>query len=195
MVLVFLCFKECPDLTACTPPEPLVTLSYTCILALFSTGVYSHPSHSPTAVLNYFIVCLIYEIVLFPTGPNRMKQAEAIGRGVSGVGFVEGDPKKTVGARVLLALARVLEGLLLDLRRPGSVVRPYADIVLRCLVTLFLGEEGFLAVRVRALGLCRCLPHRQPPTKTGAFSFEYLVQIPYVVLFRFSSKTGFAVMK
>ncbi|CAM9542999.1 unnamed protein product, partial [Ectocarpus sp. 12 AP-2014] len=75
------------------------------------------------------------------------EEAEAVGRGVSGVGFVEGDPKKTVGARVLLALARVLEGLLLDLRRPGSAVRPYADIVLRCLVTLFLGEEGFLAVR------------------------------------------------
>ncbi|CBJ33221.1 calmodulin-like myosin-light chain [Ectocarpus siliculosus] len=75
------------------------------------------------------------------------EEAEAVGRGVSGVGFVEGDPKKTVGARVLLALARVLEGLLSDLRRPGSAVRPYADIVLRCLVTLFLGEEGFLAVR------------------------------------------------
>lgn len=63
---------------------------------------------------------------------------------------MEGDPTKTVGARVLLALARVLEALLLDLRRPGSVVRPYVDVVLRCLVTLFLGEEGSLAVRVCA---------------------------------------------
>ena len=69
---------------------------------------------------------------------------------MSGVGFVEGDPAKTVGARVLLALARVLEVLLLDLTRPGSVVRPYVDVVLRCLVTLFLGEEGCLAVRVCA---------------------------------------------
>lgn len=79
---------------------------------------------------------------------TRSNQAETVGRGVSGVGFVEGDPSKTVGARVLLALARVLEGLLLDLSRPGSAVRPYTDVVLRCLVTLFLGEEGFLAVRV-----------------------------------------------
>lgn len=63
---------------------------------------------------------------------------------------MEGDPTKTVGARVLLALARVLEALLLDLRRPGSVVHPYVDVVLRCLVTLFLGEEGSLAVRVCA---------------------------------------------
>ncbi len=62
---------------------------------------------------------------------------------------MEGDPSKTVGARVLLALARVLEVLLLDLRRPGSAVRPYVDVVLRCLVTLFLGEEGSLADRVR----------------------------------------------
>lgn len=69
---------------------------------------------------------------------------------MSGVGFVEGDPTKTVGARVLLALARVLEVLLLDLGRPGSVVRPYVDVVLRCLVTLFLGEDGSLAVRVGA---------------------------------------------
>lgn len=75
-------------------------------------------------------------------------QAEAVGRGVSGVGFVEGDPAKTVGSRVLLALARVLEALLSDLTRPGSVVRPYVDVVLRCLVTLFLGEEGSLAVKV-----------------------------------------------
>lgn len=73
----------------------------------------------------------------------------AVGRGVSGVGFVEGDPSKTVGARVLLALARVLEGLLSDLRKAGSTVRPYVDVVLRCLVTLFLGEEGSLAVMVR----------------------------------------------
>lgn len=75
-------------------------------------------------------------------------QAEAVGHGVKGVGFVEGDCRKTVGARVLLALARVLEGLLLDLRRADSAVAPYTDVVLRCLVTLFLGEEGFLAVRV-----------------------------------------------
>lgn len=89
--------------------------------------------------------------------PHRSNQAETVGRGVSGVGFVEGDPSKTVGARVLLALARVLEGLLLDISRPGSAVRPYTDVLLRCLVTLFLGEEGFLAVRVRALSLfCHC---------------------------------------
>lgn len=62
---------------------------------------------------------------------------------------MEGDPSKTVGARVLLALTRVLEGLLLNLRKPGSAVRPYIDVVLRCLVTLFLGEEGSLAVMVR----------------------------------------------
>lgn len=76
-------------------------------------------------------------------------QSEAIGRGVPGVGFVEGDPHKTVGARVLLALARVLEELLLDLRVADSAVEPYADVVLRCLVTLFVAEEGLLAVRVR----------------------------------------------
>ena len=76
-------------------------------------------------------------------------QSEAVGRGVPGVGFVEGDPHKTIGARVLLALARVLEELLLDLRVADSAVRPYADVVLRCLVTLFLAEEGLLAVRVR----------------------------------------------
>lgn len=50
---------------------------------------------------------------------------------------------------MLLALARVLEELLLDLRVADSAVRPYADVVLRCLVTLFLAEEGLLAVRVR----------------------------------------------
>lgn len=81
-------------------------------------------------------------------------KAEAVGRGVSGVGFVQGDPTKTVGARVFLALARVLEVLLLDLRRRGSAVRPYVDVVLRCLVTLFLGEEGSLALRVRAETPC-----------------------------------------
>lgn len=73
---------------------------------------------------------------------------------------MEGDPSKTVGARVLLALARVLEVLLLDLRRPGSVVRPYVDVVLRCLVTLFLGEEGSLAVRVRTCWDPVCCAHR-----------------------------------
>lgn len=78
-------------------------------------------------------------------GPD---QAEAVGRGVAGVGFVEGDPSKTVGVRVLLTLASVLEGLLFDLRRADSAVRPYTDVVLRCLVTLFLGEKGFLAARV-----------------------------------------------
>ncbi|CAM9744831.1 unnamed protein product [Scytosiphon promiscuus] len=83
------------------------------------------------------------------------EEAETVGRGISGVGFVEGDPSKTVGARVLLALARVLEGLLLDLSRPGSAVRPYTDVVLRCLVTLFLGEEGFLPVRYGHIGLPR----------------------------------------
>lgn len=62
---------------------------------------------------------------------------------------MEGDPRKTVGARVLLALARVLEELLVDLRVANSAVGPYADVVLRCLATLFLGEGGLLAVRVR----------------------------------------------
>eukprot|EP00752_Nemacystus_decipiens_P008770 g7826.t1 len=80
------------------------------------------------------------------------EEADAVGRGISGVGFVEGDPKKTVGARVLLSVARVLEVLLMDLRRPGSAVRPYVDVVLRCLVTLFLGEEGSLAVRYGRIG-------------------------------------------
>lgn len=81
--------------------------------------------------------------------PTSRHQAEAVGHGVKGVGFVEGDRRKPIGARVLLALARVLEGLLLDLRRADSAVAPYTDVVLRCLATLFLGEEGFLAVRVR----------------------------------------------
>lgn len=77
-----------------------------------------------------------------------------------GVGFVEGDPSKTVGARVLLALARVLEGLLLDLRKPGNAVRPYIDVVLRCLVTLYLGEEGSLAVMVSiCFSTLRVVPH------------------------------------
>lgn len=77
------------------------------------------------------------------------EQADAVGRGLLGVGFVEGDPCTTVGARVLLALARVLETLLFELRSIDSAVSPYADVVLRCLVSLFLGEEGVLAVRVR----------------------------------------------
>lgn len=81
--------------------------------------------------------------------PSSRHQAGAIGHGVKGVGFVEGDRRKPIGARILLALARVLEGLLLDLRRADSAVAPYTDVVLRCLTTLFLGEEGFLAVRVR----------------------------------------------
>lgn len=72
-----------------------------------------------------------------------------MGRGLAGVGFVEGDPSRTVGARVLLALARVLEALIYDLKRADSAVSPYADVLLRCLVSLFLGEEGLLAVRVR----------------------------------------------
>lgn len=75
-------------------------------------------------------------------------QAQAVGRGAAGVGFVEGDPRKPVGVRVLLSLARVLEGLLLNLRKADSAVRPYTDVILRCLVTLFLAEEGFLAVGV-----------------------------------------------
>ena len=50
---------------------------------------------------------------------------------------------------MLLALVRVLEELLLDLRVTDSAVGPYVDVVLRCLVTLFLAEEGLLAVRVR----------------------------------------------
>eukprot|EP00903_Cladosiphon_okamuranus_P006300 g6178.t1 len=98
------------------------------------------------------------------------EEAEAVGRGVSGVGFVEGDPSKTVGARVLLALARVLEVLLLDLRRPGSVVRPYVDVVLRCLVTLFLGEEGSLAVRYGHIGHP---PAGRPSTATGNPSISW----------------------
>lgn len=65
---------------------------------------------------------------------------------------MEGDPRKTVGARVLLALAKVLEELLVNLRVTDNVVGPYADVVLRCLVTLYLGEGGCLAVRV-----CTCI--------------------------------------
>lgn len=175
-------------------PEPLATLTY--FLALFPPGAYKPPPPiSDNGPISYYFVCLLLEIVLLPMGPNRMKQAEAVGRGVSGVGFVEGDPEKTVGARVLLALARVLEGLLLDLRRPGSAVRPYADIVLRCLVTLFLGEEGFLAVRVRALVLCRCWPPWQPPTHAGALSFRVSPTNTIWVFFCFPSKTSFAFIK
>lgn len=62
---------------------------------------------------------------------------------------MEGDPCKTVGARVLLAMATVFEGLISELKSIDSPVSPYVDVVLRCLVSLFLGEEGLLAVRVR----------------------------------------------
>lgn len=81
---------------------------------------------------------------------SNLNQGGAVGRGVAGVGFVEGDPCKTVGVRVLLILARVFEGLLLELKGADSAVRPYTDVVLRCLVSLFLGEEGCLAARVSA---------------------------------------------
>lgn len=75
-------------------------------------------------------------------------QANEVGRGLPGVGFVEGDPCTTVGARVLLAMARVLEGLVFGLTSADSPVSPYVDVVLRCLVSLYLGEEGLLAVKV-----------------------------------------------
>lgn len=76
-------------------------------------------------------------------------QANKAGRGVEGIGFVEGDPLKTVGTRILLALGGVLNEFLRDLRRSDSAIQPYTDVILRCLVSLFLGEEGCIAVRVR----------------------------------------------
>lgn len=76
-------------------------------------------------------------------------QADTFGHRFTDVGFMEGDSRKTGGARVLLALAGVLEALVSQLQRADSAIAPYTDMVLRCLVSLFLLEEGFLAVQVR----------------------------------------------
>lgn len=82
---------------------------------------------------------------------RALAQANKTGRGGEGVGYVQGNPLKTVGTRILLALAGVLDEFLRDLRRSDSIVQPYTDVILRCLVSLFLGEEGCLAVRVSKL--------------------------------------------
>lgn len=60
------------------------------------------------------------------------------------------------GAGVLRALARVLEELVPQLQGAKGPVARYTDVVLRCLVSLFLVEEGWLAARVRRCSY-RCI--------------------------------------
>ncbi|CAM9632944.1 unnamed protein product, partial [Phaeothamnion confervicola] len=67
-------------------------------------------------------------------------------------GFVEGDPQMTVGTRILLALRRIFEGLAWDLRRPDSPAAPYVDLILRCVTSLYMGEEGALAATYGPVG-------------------------------------------
>ncbi|CAM9321091.1 unnamed protein product [Discosporangium mesarthrocarpum] len=81
-----------------------------------------------------------------------LEEARTAGRAIPGVGFVEGDPNRSIGSRILLILIRTLRNIISDLSRNDSPVAAYVDVLLRCLTSLYMGEEGALAVKYGRIG-------------------------------------------